>query len=74
MSDAETPEERFDEATTWPDLGIALYDRLTGRNAEIEYEFDDMNVFVPSKAGEGAEHAHWRLDGTLTITTREQRD
>ncbi|MFC6836391.1 hypothetical protein [Halomarina ordinaria] len=73
MSDADT-DERLDETTTWPDLGIALYDRLTGRNAEIEYEFEDMNVYVPSKAGSDAEHAHWRLDGNLTITTREQRD
>ncbi|MFD1512031.1 hypothetical protein [Halomarina rubra] len=73
MSDSE-PEERMDETTTWPDLGIALYDRLTGRNAVIEYEFEDMNVYVPSRAGEDADHAHWRLDGTLTISTREKGD
>ncbi|WP_254537388.1 hypothetical protein [Halomarina litorea] len=74
MSDTESKAERTDETTTWPDLGIALYDRLTGRNAVIEYEFDDMNVFVPSRAGEGADHAHWRVDGTVTISTREKSD
>ncbi len=42
-----------------------------GRNAEITYDFDDMEVDVPSKAGEDAEHARWRVDGTLTITTRD---
>jgi hypothetical protein len=26
---------------------------------------------VPSKVGPDAEHAHWRLDGTLRIRTRE---
>ena len=67
MSESETPME----TTTWPDLAIGLYDRLTGRNAEITYDFDDMEVDVPSKAGEGAEHARWRVDGTLTITTRD---
>ncbi|MDT3434800.1 hypothetical protein [Haloarcula sp. 1CSR25-25] len=67
MSESETPTE----TTTWPDLAIGLYDRLTGRNAEITYDFDDMEVDVPSKAGEGAEHARWRVDGTLTITTRD---
>ncbi len=67
MSESETPME----TTTWPDLAIGLYDRLTGRNAEITYDFDDMEVDVPSKAGEDAEHARWRVDGTLTITTRD---
>lgn len=63
---------RVDETTTWPELAIGLYDRLTGRGAEIEYTFEDMEVEVPSKAGEGAEHAHWRVDGTVRITTRER--
>ncbi|MFC5970461.1 hypothetical protein ACFPYI_03880 [Halomarina salina] len=74
MSESEPDAELDETTTTWPDLGIALYDRLTGRNAVIEYEFDDMNVFVPSRAGEDADHAHWRLDGTLTISTRERDD
>jgi hypothetical protein len=67
MSETETPSE----TTTWPDLAIGLYDRLTGRNAEITYDFEDMEVDVPSKAGEDADHARWRVDGTLTITTRD---
>ncbi len=56
----------------WPDLAIGLYDRLTGRNAVIEYEFDDMEVAVPSGTGSGGEHAVWRLNGGLSITTRER--
>jgi hypothetical protein len=73
MSEAQPePEERIDETTTWPELAIGLYDRLTGRGAEIVYEFDDMEVAVPSKTGEDVEHAHWSLDGTLRITTHER--
>jgi hypothetical protein len=72
MSSEENPEERIDETTSWPDLAIGLYDRLTGRNAEIIYEFDDMTVDVPSGTGEDVEHANWRLDGTVRVTTREQ--
>jgi hypothetical protein len=72
MSDAETPEERIDETTTWPELAIGLYDRLTGRGAEIEYEFDDMEVEVPSSTGDDVEHATWRLDGAVRVTTRER--
>jgi len=68
MSETESP----DETTTWPELAIGLYDRLTGRNAEITYAFDDMEVDVPSKAGDDPQHAHWRVDGTLTIKTRDE--
>ena len=57
---------------SWPELGISLYDRLTGRNAVITYEFEDMSVWVPDRTGEGADHARWMLDGTLHITTSEQ--
>ncbi len=73
MSDADAaPEERIDETTSWPELAISLYDRLTGRGAVITYEFEDMEVLVPSKTGEDADHAHWEVDGTLTITTEER--
>jgi hypothetical protein len=59
------------ETKTWPELAIALYERLTGDNAEITYEFDNFDLYVPSKVGEGAEHAHWKMNGTLRIRTRE---
>ncbi|MEM9658356.1 MAG: hypothetical protein AAF961_08350 [Planctomycetota bacterium] len=57
--------------TNWPDLAIGLYDRLTGRNAEITYQFNDMHVNVPSGVGPDAEHAEWALSGSLTISTRD---
>lgn len=71
MSDAERASE-IDEATSWPDLAVSLYERLTGRGAEIAYQFEDMEVAVPSKVGEDADHAHWRVDGTIRITTEER--
>lgn len=66
--------ERVDETQTWPELAIGLYDRLTGRNAEIEYTFEDMEVHVPSKVGEDADHAQWYVDGTVRITTSEREE
>ncbi|MFC4356406.1 hypothetical protein ACFO0N_00415 [Halobium salinum] len=72
-TDAKTHTESMDETRTWPDLAIGLYDRLTGRGAEITYEFENMEVDVPSKAGEDAEHAHWRVNGSLTIHTRDRK-
>jgi len=65
MSDQNTPQ-------TWPDLAIGLYDRLTGRNAEITYEFDQFEMHIPAQAGGGGQTASapWKLHGTLKIRTR----
>lgn len=61
------------ETKTWPELAIGLYDKLTGRNAEITYKFDDFDLYVPSKAdGNGSsDHAHWKMNGTIKITTTD---
>ncbi|MFZ4508794.1 MAG: hypothetical protein ACOYON_13960 [Fimbriimonas sp.] len=56
---------------TWPDLAIGLYDKLTGRNAEIEYEFDDLRISVPSGTGDKAEYAQWRVSGQVKIRTKD---
>ncbi len=60
-----------EHTTTWPDLAIGLYDRLTGRSAEITYEFRDLQVGVPSGTGTEAEHAQWHLNGIIKIRTRD---
>ena len=57
--------------TTWPELAIGLYDKLTGRNAEITYDFQNLEVSVPSGTGAEAEHALWKVNGTLKIRTTE---
>lgn len=59
------------DTITWPDLAIGLYDRLTGRGAEIIYEFQNMEVSVPSSASSNAQHAMWRLNGVMKIRTRD---
>ncbi|CAN5481588.1 hypothetical protein BH11CYA1_BH11CYA1_49320 [soil metagenome] len=56
---------------TWPELAIGLYDQLTGRGAEISYEFKNLEIWVPSKTGEGAEHAQWKVNGEMSIRTRD---
>ncbi|MCC5839150.1 MAG: hypothetical protein JJT96_03415 [Opitutales bacterium] len=58
--------------TTWPDLAIGLYDKLTGRHAEITYEFENLEINVPSHVGADATHTPWKLNGTLRIRTRDQ--
>lgn len=61
----------MDDTRTWPDLAIGLYDKLTGRDAEITYEMDDLEVHVPSKVGADAVHTPWKVSGTVRIRTRD---
>ena len=58
------------DTKTWPELAIGLYDRLTERNAEIAYNFDNFQVGIPSSTDTNAEHAHWKLQGSLSVATR----
>ena len=59
------------ETQTWPDLAIGLYDKLTGRNATISYDFDNLEVNIPSSTG-SKEAATWKFNGKLNISTSEK--
>ncbi len=62
-----------DQAGTnnWPELAIGLYDKLTGRNAEISYSFDGFELNVPSSTAANATSAKWKMSGTIRISTRD---
>lgn len=64
--------ERVKDTNNWPEVFHGLYDRLTGSNAEIAYNFDDFEIDVPSSTSEGAPHAHWKFNGTMRITTQNR--
>ena len=59
------------DVLTWPELAVELYDKLTGKNAEITYEFHELEVFVPAHHAEDAPLARWKVNGTLRISARE---
>ncbi len=59
------------DTKTWPELAIGLYDHLTGRGAEIAYEFQDFELLIPSSASPDATHAKWRMNGIIKIRTRD---
>ncbi len=61
------------DTQTWPDLAVGLYDKLTGRGAEISYEMDDLNVQVPSRVGSDATYTSWMLNGTIRVRTRDAK-
>ena len=64
--------EKVTDTTNWPEMFVGLYDRLTGNNAEIAYEFDDFEIDIPSSTAKEAPHAHWKFNGTLRISTRNK--
>ena len=55
----------------WSELAITLYEKLADRNAEITYEADDMELWVPSGVGDDASHAKWKVNGALRIRARD---
>ena len=68
------PTEMSDNSTgtkTWPDLAISPYDKLTGRNAEISNELNNLEVSVPSSASKGAQKATWKLNGIVKIRAKD---
>lgn len=62
-------EQNTNDTKTWPELAIGLFDQLTGRGAEITYAFENLEVHVPSSTSPSAEHALWRVNGTMRIRT-----
>ncbi|MDH4379233.1 MAG: hypothetical protein QE263_04945 [Vampirovibrionales bacterium] len=59
------------ETHTWPELAIGLYEQLTGKNAEITYEFSNMEIHVPSSTADDSKQAKWGLNGTLRVRTKD---
>ena len=49
----------------------SLYDKLTGRNAEIIYEFENMEISVPAAVNDKSNAAPWKLNGILRIRTQD---
>lgn len=60
-----------DEVVDWADLGREMWSFLTGRQAEIDYDFVDMSVEVPRDTGPDAPRATWKLNGTLRVSSRD---
>ena len=61
-----------EEVVDWTDLGARMWSFLTGREAAIHYQFEEMAVEVPRDTGANAPRATWKLNGTLTITTSDR--
>jgi hypothetical protein len=58
------------KTTQWADLFGTLFERLTGKEAIITYEFDNLEIDIPKAAGPGGKDlgsAKWKINGKLII-------
>jgi hypothetical protein len=62
----------LENSKSWEELAIGLYDKLTGRNAIIEYNFDSFKLGVPKEAG-SEELTEWTMNGKISVTTYERK-
>lgn len=63
--------ENMSRATEWVDLVSSIFDRLTGKEAVVTYEFDNLRISIPRAAGPGGKDlgsAEWTINGKLIIT------
>jgi len=64
--------QKTEDTNNWPEIFDGLYERLTGHNAEIAYDFKDFKIDVPSSTAGDSPQAHWKFNGTMRITTRDR--
>lgn len=63
-------ENSNNQTSNWVDLIGALFDRLTGKEAIITYEFDNLIIDIPRASGPGGKElgsAKWTINGKLII-------
>lgn len=68
-----TPDFEEHSIKDWADLGQEMWSYLTGKGAAINYSFIDMMVEVPRDIGPDAPRAVWKLNGTLRVTTSDEK-
>lgn len=69
-------EKVAENASQWTDIMKEVVDKLTGKNMQVVYDFQDFEIDVPKATGpEGTElgSAKWKINGKFTLST-ELRD
>ena len=65
-----------ENASQWTDILKEVVDKLTGKNMQVVYDFQDFEIDVPKATEpEGKElgSAKWKINGKFTLST-EPRD
>jgi hypothetical protein len=61
-----------ESGSQWADLLKEVVDKLTGKNMEVIYNFQNFEIDIPKATGPGGKElggAKWKLDGKFTLTT-----
>lgn len=59
--------------SNWSDIVRDIVDKLTGKDMEVTYDFDNLEVDIPKATGpEGKElgSAKWKINGKFIISTQ----
>ena len=71
---SQTNDDKSKESSSqWTELMVELFDRLTGKGAEIAYNFQNLEIDIPKAVGpEGQQlgSAKWTINGRLVITAQ----
>lgn len=71
MSDPLSPVESGPQ--TWLDIAGEIIDEGVDRDERVSVICDEMTVEIPSQAGRDADHAVWRLNGTIRVSVDGMR-
>ena len=74
MNGTNQSERQKGTATQWADLMGELFDRLTGKEAVISYNFRNLEVDVPRAVGPGGQDlgsAKWVVNGEIVIKAQK---
>jgi len=68
-------EDKNDEhnVSNWSDVVRETVDKLTGKDMEVTYDFDNLEIDMPKATGpEGKElgSAKWKINGKFIISTQ----
>ena len=62
-------QENTGQSSDWVHMATTLYGKLSGINAEVSFNFENLEIDMPGK-GPNTPPANWRLNGVLRIRTR----
>ncbi len=56
----------------WSELISRIIDKLTGKDLQVTYSFDNLEIEIPKAYGPDGRNlggAKWKVDGKITIST-----
>ncbi|MDR9445290.1 MAG: hypothetical protein RI544_03925 [Haloquadratum sp.] len=62
------PPSEDEDATTWMDLVDTAIEEEIRRPDAIELTAEDLEVLVPMAFGADVDSAHWRFNGSVTVS------